>query len=270
MRSTTLKLRFEGLDPRLSYFLSELGGEALCRSEPEIEQKDLYPASWVKLFWAVQAFLVGTPCSDLIFRLLAHSSDQAGQELVDFLVGTDSEDYPETKCRRQLLTSFWEERGYAGIGLGHKTFLGEYSALDAWLREDLGPNKISFAQIHKLWSFVLLENNLKPEQREIFLSALTRKATSAPEIPDTPNFQASLLGFGFGFPESFTFLAKAGWRDWLVCDSACFSLQGGRKVLVSVQADFSSQEASIAAIRGYSARLFEVFAEEGLIENISH
>lgn len=213
-----------------------------------------YPASIIKLFWAVQA-LIQLPESNafdsLLEAMIVDSSDSAGQQIVDLLCGQQDpssvKDFEEAYFQRTKLETFWKEHGYKNLKAAHKTFLNEYSEFDDWIKRNKFQNSVTSDLVIDLWKQLWFEAStlgLTDKHRTKLLNWLCRKPTKEKLKPEENGFQSSLLGYAL--PPEAVFHGKSGWRDDTINDSGI--IVGNKKFAIVVLSELGEKE-GIALMR---------------------
>lgn len=226
------------------------------------EKQDRYPASIIKLFWAVQALKELELNQELLTELelmLIDSSDEAGQKIVERLVGkdpADKEDFEAHYKKRVKLEQFWIERGFPLLKAAHKTFLNEYSAFDNWIKQNKFINRASASMVSQLWKLIWTADpllGLSEFQRDKLLLMLQRSSIRHDLKPEEKDFQSSLIGFNL--PLNVKFFSKSGWRGDVINDSAVILSSAGQVYVLTIMCELGEAE-GIEFIRGFCKKLF--------------
>ncbi|MDX1920534.1 MAG: serine hydrolase [Candidatus Caenarcaniphilales bacterium] len=185
-----------------------------------------YPASVVKLFWAIQSLVELQESKELdllLGKMIVDSDDWAGQQIVDKLCGKDPQDpkdFEKAYEKRRKLETFWHKLGYKTLKAAHKTFLNEYSEFDDWIKQNKSQNSVTSGMVADLWKKLWVNDpslGLTENKREKLLNWLRREPLHQALKPEEKNFQASLLGYNL--PPEAVLYTKSGWRDNTINDS---------------------------------------------------
>ncbi len=234
------------------------------------EDKLFYPASLIKLFWACQLISqtqnLPQELENHLANMLIHSSDEAGQKIVDFLIPIDEPNmtindfniYEKAYTKRQNLEKFWYKYGknYLKLKASHKTFLHEYSSFDAWIKKSKSPNLINANLMADLWQkifFNQFEPVLEPQSQIKIFNYLKRQACQKYLKPEQLNYQSSLIACAAP-PEGIVF-SKAGWLNTTLHDTALISFKEYNWLIICLT-DLG-EDSGINLIRNFSNFFWE-------------
>jgi len=208
-----------------------------------------YSASLVKVFWAVQALYdleLNEYLAEEIRNMLIHSSDKAGQNVVDLLINpqplstelNDEIEFENCYQERLKLEHFWEIRGFTALKAAHKTFLHEYDKVDQWIKLNKSANSLTACEMTLFWQKAWQANSQvnglfkSTQTRNFFFDCLKRTPRRINFKPEDKDFQSSLIAFNL--PESSTVFGKSGWLNEVINDSVLLPLPNGGFVTLTI------------------------------------
>ena len=238
------------------------------------ENKLFYAASLIKLFWACQlvlqnpSFNQDQELENHLANMLIHSSDEAGQKIVDFLIPIDNiniYEYEKAYLERQKLEQFWHkyENNYLKLKASHKTFLHEYSPFDEWIKKYKSPNLISANLMADLWQkifFNQFEPPLKPENQIKILNYLQRKPICKNLKPEELNFQSSLIAFAA--PAEAIIFSKAAWLNEALHETAIINFKEHKWLIIFLTE--LGEKQGINLIRNFSKFLWQLAGNKSI------
>jgi beta-lactamase class A len=199
------------------------------------QEKLVYPASVVKLFWLVilsekyyRGYNLNISNPD-IEKMIKRSDNEATSRVVDAITETKSgsklkdKEYKEWLNKRYSLNEFFQRSGYGDINISQKTFpipsekLYEPQGRDLQIRGNPNKpnrNKISTFQSAKLMYEIFTNRSISPEYSQYLQQRLLWDLTS-PEWrnldPNAGHFNPIRTFFGERLPTNIYFASKAGW-----------------------------------------------------------
>lgn len=222
------------------------------------QDEPIYPASVVKLFYAIAAYhwleqgkIGKTAEFDRSMRdMLVDSSNDATSYLVDLLTNTtsgpelDGQDMIEWSSKRNTINEFLKSRGYAGINVNQKPWGdGPYGRERVFVGQSMeNRNKLTTRATADLLTDIVMRRATLPEYCDELLNYIQRDRNKLAEGTDDQSH-----GFiGGACPSSAQFWSKAGWTSTVRHDAAYLKFnQGKRKVCLVVFTVNHSKEPEI-------------------------
>jgi beta-lactamase class A len=254
-----------------------------------------YPASVVKLFWAVALYeqidhklWKNTATFDaLAKKMIVESDNEAASFIVDSITKAPSlsknlegKEWQDWRLKRLSVNHFFTLGGYENLNVSQKTYpvpylnLSEPTGTDKTMREEKTTpdkpirNKITAEQAAKLMYEVCSVPSLSPESSSKICGWLTRDLKNkswrkAPGIPINDfNPIRGFMGEGIANQKNVTIRSKAGWtRD---SRQEVIAIRDGKNTLIiAVLANNSSYASSDKVFAAISDRLyFQVFKKQ--------
>jgi beta-lactamase class A len=215
------------------------------------DQKPLYPASVVKLVYAVAVeawlqkglLLETAELRRAVNDMIALSSNDATGLVVDFLTGTSSgpdlqgESWVSWQRQRQLVNEWLSNFGWAEferVNCCQKTWGdGPYGREHRFYGENnCNRNALTTAAVSRLFEAVMTDGLLSPPACHRLRSALARSLDQGERSADPENQVDGFLGEGL--PENSSLWSKAGWMSQARHDAAWWSEPEGATQLLVV------------------------------------
>jgi hypothetical protein len=207
-----------------------------------------YPASLVKLFWAVLAVERSFDLQNesILRSMLEDSSDQAGQKVVDFLCGDFNERNFELRLeiRKKQLYQPWINEGFVDLNITHKTFLEDYDEFDGKIKREISENHLTAEEMNLFWRKLMTNSfesfTIKDNQQKKLLDFLHRTPLKEPLEPETKHFQSTLLCYEI--PKNIQAFSKAGWRDKTLNDCGVYQIDDNEYLIISALTELGEKE----------------------------